>query len=111
MAARFAKACDLGPMQSDFFCELVEYNQAKTNAERNRIYERLARFRPFREARRLDGAQAEYHSSWYVPAIRELVRRSDFSEDPRWIARQLTPAISSAQAKKALELLEALGLV
>ncbi len=111
MAVRFAKACDLGTAQADFFCELVEYNQAKTNAERNRVYERLARFRPFREARRLDGAQAEYHSSWYVPAIRELVRRSDFNEDPKWIARQLTPSISSSQAKKALELLGELGLV
>jgi uncharacterized protein (TIGR02147 family) len=111
MAGRFALACELGSAQTDFFCELVEYNQAKTNTERNRIYERLARFRPFREARRLDGAQAEYHSSWYVPAIRELVRRADFDEDPKWIARQLTPTISTSQAKKAIELLGELGLV
>jgi uncharacterized protein (TIGR02147 family) len=75
------------------------------------MYERLARFRPFREARRLESAQAEYHSHWFLPAIRELVRRPDFSSDPKWIAKQLQPAISAAQAKRALELLCKLGLL
>ena len=75
------------------------------------MYERLARYRPFREARRLESAQAEYHSHWYLPAIRELVRRAEFSDDPKWIAKQLQPPISAAQAKRALELLRKLGLL
>ncbi len=75
------------------------------------MYERLGRYRPFREARRLDGAQAEYHSSWYVPVVRELARRPDFRDDPKWIAKQLLPAISVAQARKALALLLDLGLL
>jgi uncharacterized protein (TIGR02147 family) len=75
------------------------------------MYERLARHRPFRDARKLESAQAEYHSHWYLPVIRELVRRPDFSSDPKWVARQLRPAISAAQAKRALELLCKLGLL
>jgi uncharacterized protein (TIGR02147 family) len=111
MAGRFAEACELTGTAREFFCELVEYCQGKTAQERSRMYERLARFRPFREARRLESAQAEYHSHWYLPAIRELVRRPDFSSDPKWIAKQLQPAISAAQAKRALELLCKLGLL
>ncbi|MEY2932800.1 MAG: hypothetical protein RL033_3549, partial [Pseudomonadota bacterium] len=111
MAGRFAEACELTGPASEFFCELVEYCQGKTAQERSRMYERLARFRPFREARRLESAQAEYHSHWFLPAIRELVRRPDFSSDPKWIAKQLQPAISAAQAKRALELLCKLGLL
>ena len=111
MAGRFAEACELTGAGRDFFCELVEYCQGKTAQERSRMYERLARYRPFREARRLEAAQAEYHSHWYLPAIRELARRADFSSDPKWIAKQLVPAISAAQAKRALELLCKLGLL
>jgi uncharacterized protein (TIGR02147 family) len=111
MAGRFAEACELLGPAREFFCELVEYCQGKTALERSRIYERLSRYRPFREARRLESAQAEYHSHWYLPAIRELVRRTDFSNDPKWIARQLRPAISAAQAKRALALLCKLGLL
>ena len=111
MAGRFAEACELAGGAREFFCELVEYCQSKTAQERSRMYERLARHRPFREARRLESAQAEYHSQWYLPAIRELARRADFCSDPKWIARQLQPAISAAQAKRALELLCKLGLL
>jgi uncharacterized protein (TIGR02147 family) len=111
MAARFGTGCELTGTAREFFCELVEYCQAKTTEERSRIYERLSRYRPFREARRLESAQAEYHSHWFLPAIRELVRRPDFSSDPKWVAKQLRPAISSAEARRALELLRKLGLL
>jgi uncharacterized protein (TIGR02147 family) len=111
MAGRFAEACELTGPAREFFCELVEYCQGKTAQERSRMYERLSRHRPFREARRLESAQAEYHSHWYLPAIRELVRRADFSSDPKWIAKQLRPVISAAQAKRALDLLCKLGLL
>ena len=109
MAAQFAVGCGLQGGEADFFCELVEYGQARTTAERTRSYERLARCR--RAVRQLDGPQAEYHSTWYLPAIRELCRRPDFVEDPRWIAQQLLPRISTAQAKRALALLLRLGLL
>jgi uncharacterized protein (TIGR02147 family) len=56
-------------------------------------------------------SHAEYHSAWYVPAIRELVASRDFVEDPAWIARRLTPPIKPAEAKRALALLLKLGLV
>lgn len=111
MAARFAKGCGLTGDRAEFFCELVAYCQATSVAERNRGYERLYRFRPFRAVHQLAKEQAAYHSQWYVPAIRELVRRPDFQDDPAWIALQLEPKISPAQAEKALATLLKLGLL
>jgi uncharacterized protein (TIGR02147 family) len=110
-AAQFAKGCGLSGSASDFFCELAAYTQASTTNDKNRHYERLIRFRPFRETRRLEPAQAEYHSTWYLPVIRELCRRPDFEEDPKWIAGQLEPAISTQEAKQALATLQTLGLL
>ena len=64
MAGRFADACELTGAAREFFCELVEYCQSKTAQERSRMYERLARHRPFREARRLESAQAEWRGAF-----------------------------------------------
>jgi uncharacterized protein (TIGR02147 family) len=111
MATQFARGCGLEANESAYFCELVSFGQAKTTEERNRAYERLSQFRPFRAAHRLEPAQAAYHECWYIPAIRELVTHPDFSDDPRWIASVLRPNISVSQAKNALQTLSDLGLI
>ncbi|MBN1654557.1 MAG: TIGR02147 family protein [Deltaproteobacteria bacterium] len=111
MADQFARACGLQNQAADYFSELVAFNQAATAKERNRCQERLARFKQYREIHRLVAAQAAYHSTWYLPALRELVAREDFSDDPKWIARTLRPKITPAQAEKAVETLLELGLV
>lgn len=111
MAARFARGCGLTGDGAEFFGELVAYCQATSVAERNRGYERLFRFRPFRAVHQLAREQAAYHSQWFIPAIRELVRRADFKDDPAWVAQQLEPKISPAQAEKAIATLLKLGLL
>jgi len=111
MADQFARACGLQDRAADYFSELVAFNQATGAKERNRCQQRLARFKQYREIHRLDVAQTAYHSTWYLPAIRELGAREDFSEDPKWIARLLRPKITPTQAKKAMEILLELGLM
>jgi uncharacterized protein (TIGR02147 family) len=111
MAARFAEASGLRAEAAEYFCELVAFNQAKTAAERSRAYERLRRFPRYRKVHKLDAAQEAYHSSWYLPAIRELIAHKDFEEDPRWIAKQLLPAISPREAERVIATLLELGLI
>lgn len=111
MAHQFARGCGLDEQATDYFCELVAFNQTKTTDERNRCYERLARFKQYRTLHRLDAAQAAYHGTWYIPAIRELIARQDFQEDPKWVSRVLLPRITAGEAQKALETLSVLGLV
>lgn len=111
MAARFAEAAGLRAEATEYFCELVAFNQAKTAADRGRAYERLRRFPRYRKVYKLDAAQESYHSSWYLPALRELVAHKDFDEDPHWIAKQLLPAISPREAERALTTLFELGLI
>lgn len=111
MAPRFAKACGLVKREADFFCDLVAYCQSLSIDERSRAYERLARFRKFRDAHRLVGEQTAYHSRWYMPALRELVTLPGFREDAKWIAAALEPKISEREALEALETLLKLGLL
>ena len=93
------------------FADLVAFNQARSAAERNAAYERLSGFKRYRQAHRLDLAHAAYHSTWYLPAIRELAARRDFCSDPAWIAARLRPPIASVEARRALETLQSLGLL
>jgi uncharacterized protein (TIGR02147 family) len=108
---RFSGALGHDAAEAEFFADLVAFNQADSLAEKNRAFERIAASRRFRSARRIDGDLFAYLSHWYNPAIRELAARSDFNEDPRWIASQLVPQISSAQAAEAMKLLLSLGLL
>ena len=111
MANQFAKGCRLTDREADYFCELVAFNQARDARERERCHARLQRYREYRRIHWLDAAQTAYHSTWYLPAIRELAARKDFRDDPKWIAEQLQPRITTAQAQKALATLEELGLL
>ena len=99
---RFAASCGLAGEPAAYFQQLVEFNQAKTAAERNRSYERLAGFRRYRQVQKLELAHAAYHSTWYLPAIRELCASPAFREDHEWLAGVLRPPIKANEAKNAV---------
>jgi uncharacterized protein (TIGR02147 family) len=111
MAERFARACRLQGEPAEYFAQLVAYNQAETSAERSCAYVKLTGFKTYQKARKLDIAQAQYHSTWYVPAVRELAGRRDFKPDPAWIAPRLLPPIKPSEARDALNTLLELGLL
>ena len=111
MAARFAKAFGLDRDASDYFVELVNFNQSKSNPEREASFGRLTGFRSYRQARPLDIAQADYHAYWYIPAVRELVANPSFRDDPIWISRSLLPGITPDEAAHALRVLLDLNLL
>jgi uncharacterized protein (TIGR02147 family) len=108
---RFAEALGLGAADAEFFADLVALDQAPTLAEKNRAFENIAASRRFRMARRISGELFAYLSHWYNPVVRELAARSDFLEEPRWIAAQLRPNISVSEAAEALRLLMSLELL
>ena len=110
-ARRYAQAMGLHSDEAEYFCDLTRFNQAASPSERSALYRRLTGFRGYRNVQRLELEHAAYHANWYIPAIRELAARRDFVDDPAWIADQLVPAISKADAKRALTTLFSLGLL
>ena len=107
----FSKAVGLSAEEARFFTSLVELDQASTADERNAAFETIAAARRFREARSIEGDSFRYLSNWYIPAVRELVRRPDFRAEPDWIARTMRPAITAAQAEQAMQVLRSLGMI
>lgn len=111
MSERVAKLLKLNAEASAYFVDLVQFTQAKTSTQKNAYYSKLTGFHRYRKGRRLELAHAAYHSTWYLPAIRELASRRDFVTEPAWIAAELVPPISRADAAAALDTLLELGLL
>jgi uncharacterized protein (TIGR02147 family) len=111
MARRFAAACGLSGTAATYFVDLVAFTQARSTDEKAASYERLLRFREHRAIHRIDVAYGQYHSRWYVPAIRELAFRADFRGEPEWVAAELVPPITVKEAEAALHLLRELDLL
>jgi plasmid maintenance system antidote protein VapI len=111
MARRFAETCGLAKDAARYFVALVAFNQATDPEERQARYRELSGFRRYRRAQKLELAEAAYHSTWYLPAIRELVLSPAFQEDPAWIAATLRPPIKESEARQALDTLLELGLL
>jgi uncharacterized protein (TIGR02147 family) len=111
MALRFASGLKLEGDALSYFVELVQFNQAHTIEARLRAHRSLRGFARHRQLFPLGAQHAEYHSTWYMPAIRELAARPDFEDDEEWIAARLRPKISKREAKHALATLLQLGLL
>ena len=111
MAVRYARALRLRDHAVDYFLDLAALHRASSAQERDAAYRGLLGHRAYHHARTLDAAHAAYFSTWYMPAIRELVRHRDFRDDPAWMAAQLRPAIDPTEAARALRALQQLGLL
>jgi uncharacterized protein (TIGR02147 family) len=110
MIGDFAKALNLKKKERDYFELLVRFNQAKRAKERAELHGRIQDgFKA--EAKALALEQFEYYRKWYYSGIRSLLGFYPFSGDFADLARQLEPAITPAQAKRAIALLEQLGLI
>lgn len=107
----FAKALSLRAGEARFFALLVAFDAAGTADERNQAWQRISTTRRFREARDIERMSFDYLSCWYLPAIRELAALPGFKADAVWIAQQLQPPITAAEASRALTVLLELGLL
>lgn len=109
----FASALGLSSRESQYFENLVFFNQAKTAKDREFYFHRLiasAAGKGSKQAR-LSDSQMNYYSSWYYPAIRELVAMPDFREDPEWICAKLRQKVNKKQTNQALADLLKLGML
>lgn len=109
--AKFGKGLGLDEREQETFETLVLLGQAETDAERNRYVLRLQRRRKSAGTGRIEEAQYNVYSEWFVLAIREMLLLPDFVEDPAWIGRRLRPRVAAADVKRGLEMLQQVGLV
>ncbi len=108
---KVAQAMGLDRMETEYFEDLVSYDQAKTQAEKNFYYGKMMAARQSVQVRSLDDYQYAFYSEWYHSVIRELVPMLPKGHASAAIGKCVVPGITGTQVKKSLVLLEKLGIL
>lgn len=108
---RITLAMKLGKSESEYFENLVFFNQAGDIREKNLFYERLTAFRKSTFVQPINADQFEYYSNWHHPAVREIACFNQGRMDENEIAKTIRPKLTPREVKKSLDLLLRLGLL
>jgi uncharacterized protein (TIGR02147 family) len=110
LAINFARLMKLNKSETEYFQLLVQYNQAKSHEETKYFYEKILSFRR-PKIKKIEANQYQLLNKWYNIAIRQLLSILPFKGDFKDLAKMVEPAIKPHEAKKAVRLLEDLGLI
>lgn len=109
--APFVALCKFSDEEQCYFDHLVAFNMARTERQATQTFEALLSLSSVK-AQTLRAEQYAFYTRWYYTAVRALIAMRGFSvNDAAKIARMLTPAISTRQAREAIKLLLKLQLV
>lgn len=106
----FAALLGLSKRRAEYFELLVLYGRAKSDREAQQYFERLIGFTGL-GGKQVDRSQYEFYQEWYYTAIREVLHFHPFKGDYEALAAMLVPAITAKEARKAIALLEILGMI
>jgi uncharacterized protein (TIGR02147 family) len=105
------KALGLNARSFAYFENLVAFNQAGDDEQKNHFFKKLIELSKRSSSRIISRDQYDYFSRWHHSTIRELVGMVDFKGDYTLLGRLLRPSISGREARESMELLERLGLI
>jgi len=108
---KIARAIGFTAAQTDYFDDMVSFDQAKTPGDKEYYFSRIAAKRRSVQVKTMEDRQYEFYSQWYHSVIRELVTMTDIADSGKDIAKLLIPNITPIQFKKSLKLQEELGIL
>lgn len=104
-----AHRLELQDKEYEYFCLLVEIENAKANEQKISLLKRLQEISPTQHAHHLDIEHFQMISEWYHLPILQMVDLSPFKFTPENIAKKLS--IHKLEAELAIERLEKLELI
>ncbi len=110
--ARVIEGLGLPKRASAYFSYLVFFCQARDTIQKNYYFGLLAAFRTRSTVARINADQYDYYNEWHTCVIRELVAGLPAdSLDYAALADAVRPGVTPRQAKKAVRLLERIGMI
>jgi uncharacterized protein (TIGR02147 family) len=110
-AMRIAEALAFDKQQTEYFELLVRFNHARGQDSKRFYFEKLLSQRKSPGTSPLTRDQYTFYSQWYFTVIRELLHFFPEMDNFKVLAKMLVPAITPAQARETIELLEKLGII
>ncbi len=103
-AVRVAAAMNLAGYECDFFVELVNYDHAKTDAEKKAAYGKMISIAEAHQVKILEGDSFRFFSDWKNPVLRELAPAMPGAK-PLALAHACRPKVSAAEVSETLKFL------
>jgi uncharacterized protein (TIGR02147 family) len=114
-AIKICQAIGFAKSETDYFENLVFFNQAVDLKERNYFYEKINAVRsPHKtasKARQVRSDQYEFYSKWYHSAVRSIIDMYNFKDDYKWLAKMVVPPLTVKQSRQSVFLLEKLEMI
>jgi uncharacterized protein (TIGR02147 family) len=107
---KFSIAMMLKERESQYFKNLVQFNQSKSMEEKNYYFSLISKVRGSRAAIVKD-SQAKFYSRWYYAVVWNYLSSEKSGTNPNEIAKKMYPQLTSAQVKEAIKLLLDLKLI
>ena len=105
MIPGFAKALRLSLHEQAYFTELVGFNEADSDEDKDKHYREL-KILCSQVKRKIIGSDFfDLFEHWYIPVIRELVCLHDFKDNFKIIGKTICPQVSPARVEKAMAFL------
>ena len=109
-ALRVAQAMHLAGYEQDYFCEMVWFDNAKTDAEKKDAFGKMLSIADSVKAKIIEGDSFRYFESWKNPVLRELAPAMPGAK-PLALARACRPEITAAEVTETLNFLVKAGLL
>jgi uncharacterized protein (TIGR02147 family) len=107
---RCAAALDMGDKENQYFDLLVQHNQARSDLERNFLFDKLSRFRNSKPWVVREN-QHKYYAKWYYAVVFNYLGMDHKKGRPVDIAKEIYPPLSVEQVQEAIDLLLELELI
>lgn len=108
----FSKYFKFNKKEKEYFEDLIRLQKSANDPRLSVILlKNMEKKFPNSQVRILDLKSFSVISHWYGLAIREMVRLSDFQEDPKWISSILNFKVTPTQVQKMLDTLLELKLI
>jgi uncharacterized protein (TIGR02147 family) len=110
-AFMLSRALRLSEKETDYFTNLISFNQANMPQEKDFFFRKMAEVGKYNRLQKLRQDQVVYLSEWYYSALRSLLPVIDFKDNYVELAKFLDPPLTPTHVRKAVELLVHLGLL
>ena len=107
---KFAQVFKLKRAETEYFELLVRFDQAKNHDQKKYYFEKILASKKSK-IKVTDTQHYEFYSRWYYTAVREVLNCCKFAGNYNELAKRVSPAITPAEAKKAVALLEKMGFI
>ncbi|OVE82536.1 hypothetical protein BVY03_00700 [bacterium K02(2017)] len=108
---KFMRGLNLNKQETEFFKNLVFFNQAKSHADKDFYYQKMLQSQKFNKLKPVDKIQYELYSTWYHPVILELISSKAFDGTILWLKNKIVPELSDKQIEKSIKILEKLEFI